>query len=181
MANYSIPEYPVYDEEIRKLEDEDPASSSLTFNPLVQKLINNTHAVKKLLDKTAPLSDTADPSTSTEGAIGQQYLNASSGVVWICVAAESGVYTWIPLCVVGVKTLTNNQRWPFNNSLASVAFAHQRNNLEYAVHCEVQQSVGGAVGSIGVSNKQLNGFDIAYDGSATSVTIWYCVTGGIYG
>ena len=47
MANYPISSNPIYDEEIRMLQDDDPASASDTFNPLFQKLIDNTHAIKK--------------------------------------------------------------------------------------------------------------------------------------
>lgn len=46
MANYTIPTNPVYNATIRKLEDSDPASASNIFNPLIQQLIENTHAVK---------------------------------------------------------------------------------------------------------------------------------------
>lgn len=51
MANYEIPTNPTYNTEIRKLEDTDPASATSIFNPLIQQLINNTHAVKKSVDE----------------------------------------------------------------------------------------------------------------------------------
>lgn len=51
MANYTIPADPTYSTEIRKLEDTDPASASTIFNPLIQQLIENTHAVKKSVDE----------------------------------------------------------------------------------------------------------------------------------
>ena len=51
MANYTIPTNPVYNATIRKLEDSDPASASTIFNPLIQQLIENTHAVKKSVDE----------------------------------------------------------------------------------------------------------------------------------
>ena len=44
---YDIPENPVYNAEIRALQDSDPASASAVLNPLVQRLIENTHAVKQ--------------------------------------------------------------------------------------------------------------------------------------
>lgn len=46
MANYTIPENPEYITEIRKLENTDPANAETVFNPLVETLIQNTHAVK---------------------------------------------------------------------------------------------------------------------------------------
>lgn len=51
MANYDIPTNPTYNATIRKLEDTDPASASTIFNPLIQQLIENTHAVKKSVDE----------------------------------------------------------------------------------------------------------------------------------
>lgn len=44
---YPIPENPQYNTEIRALQDSDPASATDIFNPLVERLIENTHAVKK--------------------------------------------------------------------------------------------------------------------------------------
>lgn len=46
MANYTIPESPVYTTTIRKLENSDPGNAEAIFNPLIQQLIDNTHAVK---------------------------------------------------------------------------------------------------------------------------------------
>ena len=43
---YTIPAEPVYSGDIRKLQDSDPASATTTFNPLIQRLSENTHAVK---------------------------------------------------------------------------------------------------------------------------------------
>lgn len=51
MANYDFPENPTYSTEIRKLEDTDPASATSIFNPLIQQLISNTHAVKKSVEE----------------------------------------------------------------------------------------------------------------------------------
>jgi len=47
MDNYPIPANPVYNEEIRALQNTDPASATDTFNPLIARLIENTAAVKK--------------------------------------------------------------------------------------------------------------------------------------
>lgn len=40
---YLIPKNPQYSEEIRKLQDSDPASASTVFNPLIERLIENIH------------------------------------------------------------------------------------------------------------------------------------------
>lgn len=51
--NYPVPEKPVYDPEIRALQDSDPASASTVFNPLFERLITNIHALKLLADGKA--------------------------------------------------------------------------------------------------------------------------------
>ena len=48
--NYPIPENPVFNMDIRALQDSDPASASATFNPLIERLIENLCALKLLLD-----------------------------------------------------------------------------------------------------------------------------------
>lgn len=77
-------------------------------------------------------------------------------------------------------TLTNSQSYPFNNSIKTVALSKTRNTLNYRVIAEVQSMIGGFVGDIRISDKALNGFKIAYDGSATSVTLKLYVQGGMY-
>lgn len=48
---YEIDPNAEYDPSIRKLQDSDPASASGTFNPLVQRLVDNTDAVhRKVVD-----------------------------------------------------------------------------------------------------------------------------------
>ncbi len=48
--NYPIPENPVFNMNIRALQDSDPASASAIFNPLIERLIENLCALKLLLD-----------------------------------------------------------------------------------------------------------------------------------
>lgn len=80
---------------------------------------------------------------------------------------------------VGQVTLTNTLSYPFNNSVTTVALQKSRDTLDYTVQTEIVSSVG-IPGSIKVSAKQLNGFKIEFDGSATSVTVKYIVRGGMY-
>lgn len=47
---YAVPENPLYNPNIRKLQDSDPAQASTIFNPLVQRLIENIAAVKGQAD-----------------------------------------------------------------------------------------------------------------------------------
>jgi len=56
---YSIPENPVYHPEIRALQDSDEACASTVFNPLIQRLVSNIHAVKKIADGKASLKQIA--------------------------------------------------------------------------------------------------------------------------
>lgn len=78
----------------------------------------------------------------------------------------------------GSVTITNSQVYPFNAGIATVALGTPRENLDYIVNTEISAAVGN-VQAIEVYDKQLNGFKIRYDGSATSVTIKYYVTGGM--
>lgn len=75
-------------------------------------------------------------------------------------------------------TLDNTQRWPFNNSQKTIALQKVRKTMNYDVVCEVT-SAQGNVGDIVVTDKQLNGFKLAFDGSATRVTMKVRIKGGM--
>ncbi|MBQ0067568.1 MAG: hypothetical protein KBS60_05260 [Phascolarctobacterium sp.] len=77
-------------------------------------------------------------------------------------------------------SMSNSQQYPFNNSKTTVALSEERNHLDYTVEAEVEECNGGFVGDIVVSEKLLNGFKIAYTGSATSVKVKVYVKGGFY-
>ncbi|MDD3175793.1 MAG: hypothetical protein PHU51_04930 [Candidatus Nanoarchaeia archaeon] len=80
-----------------------------------------------------------------------------------------------------VKNVTLNNTSPikvFNNSQITVALTAARKTLNYDVSWEVVSSTGN-VGDVVVSDKQLNGFKIAYDGSASSVTLKLRIKGGM--
>lgn len=81
---------------------------------------------------------------------------------------------------VGTVTLTNTLKLPFNNSQKTVTLVKKRNTFDYAL--EIISAVASdakPIGDITVSNRQLNGFALAYSGSAASVTIKYRIIGGI--
>ena len=48
------------------------------------------------------LTASADPTTATVGAVGQQYLNTTSGQTFVCTAADTSTpsYTWQPIIMV---------------------------------------------------------------------------------
>lgn len=78
-------------------------------------------------------------------------------------------------------TLKNTLTPPFNSSIdapTSVALTKARKNLYYSVETEVK-SHKGVVGEIVISDKALNGFKIAYTGSASEVTLTVRIKGGM--
>lgn len=77
----------------------------------------------------------------------------------------------------GTVAMTNTLAFPFNDSQQSVSLAQSRNTTNYIVLTEVT-AFSGNVGEVEVSDKLVNGFKIAYTGSAPSATIKYTVIGG---
>lgn len=96
------------------------------------------------------------------------------------VLAEAKQYTddSLPVCEEGDVTLTNSEKYPFNNSLQSVPLVTEQADTSYAVVVEVTSSTGDA-GEVNVSDKQVNGFKLSYTGGATSAVVHYFVIGGI--
>ncbi|AOY77181.1 hypothetical protein [Clostridium formicaceticum] len=80
---------------------------------------------------------------------------------------------------IGEVSLLNTDAFPFNNSIKTVAMDKPRDTTDYRIHTEVV-SADGNVGDILITDKQLNGFKIAFTGSATNVTIKYYIQGGMY-
>ena len=78
---------------------------------------------------------------------------------------------------VGTKTLTNTKSFPFNDSKATVALTNTRENLNYIVVI-VEVTGSGNIGEVEVSDRLVNGFKLAFTGSAKSVTVKYAVIGG---
>lgn len=76
--------------------------------------------------------------------------------------------------------LTNTQDYPFNNSEKTIPLTTKRNHVNYTVECEVASKNDGFTGDIVVSEKLLNGFKIAYTGSAKNVSLKIYVKGGFY-
>lgn len=74
--------------------------------------------------------------------------------------------------------LTNTAKYPFNGSVSSVSMTKARKTKNYTVEAEVTASDGN-VGEIVISDKTLNGFKIAFTGSAKNVTVTIKIRGGI--
>ena len=77
----------------------------------------------------------------------------------------------------GTVTLTNTLAFPFNNSKKTVALTNVRDNLNYVV-VVVKAEGSGNIGEIEITERQVNGFKIAFTGSASSVEVTYAVIGG---
>lgn len=75
-------------------------------------------------------------------------------------------------------TLTSTERFPFTNSVQTISLTTVRKTLNYDVSWEVT-SANGNIGDILITDKQLNGFKISFDGSATSVTLKIRIKGGM--
>lgn len=75
-------------------------------------------------------------------------------------------------------TLANSQSYPFNDSTKTIALATARNFTDYTVEAEVLDHSGN-VGDVRIFDRMLNGFKIAYDGSAKSATIKLRIKGGM--
>lgn len=75
-------------------------------------------------------------------------------------------------------TLKNTQSYPFNNSIQTIALAKARNFTDYTVEAEVLEH-SGSVGDVRIFDRMLNGFKIAYDGSAQSAIIKLRIKGGM--
>ena len=75
---------------------------------------------------------------------------------------------------IGVVNLKNTNKYPFNNSIKTIAMRKARNTIDYRVVYELISS-DGAIGEVIITDKQLNGFKIEYTGSAANVAIKYYI------
>jgi hypothetical protein len=83
-----------------------------------------------------------------------------------------------PICEQGTVTLTNNGKFPFNDSQQTVALTKPQKNTKYAIIADIK-SASGNPGEVVASDKQVNGFKLAFTGSGTSAVVEYIVIGGI--
>lgn len=103
----------------------------------------------------------------------QQLLNAQRHDLWRIEALEKATDQ-----ETGSVTLTNSQEFPFNNSIVSVPLTIERDNLNYVVVVIKVEPSGGPEGDIDITERQVNGFKMAFTGSASSVKVTYAVIGG---
>ena len=77
----------------------------------------------------------------------------------------------------GVVTLINTKQYPFNNSAQTSCAPFEQSDTDYFVLTEVIRAEG-ETGEIRVYDKAVNGFRIAFDGSARCAEIRYLVIKG---
>lgn len=75
--------------------------------------------------------------------------------------------------------LTNSIAYPFNNSVKVVSLTQKKTTTDYYVDIELVSVTGGGVGEFRVTEKLLNGFKLAFTGSATAVNVICRVKGGV--
>ena len=75
-------------------------------------------------------------------------------------------------------TLSNSQSYPFNNSTQTIALSRVRNFTDYTVEAEITDHDGN-VGDVRIFDRMLNGFKVAYDGSAKTATVKLRIKGGM--
>ena len=75
-------------------------------------------------------------------------------------------------------TLGNSQSYPFNNSTQTIALSTVRNFTDYTVEAEITDQEGN-VGEVRIFDRMLNGFKVAYDGSAKTATVKLRIKGGM--
>lgn len=77
----------------------------------------------------------------------------------------------------GTVNLSNSLAFPFNDSKATVPVSPSMPDTTYAIIARIDSSAGNA-GEIEVSDKLINGFKLAYTGSAKSAVVEYIAIGG---
>jgi len=102
MANYLLPASPVYHDGIQQLCRSDPADAELTFNPLIQQLVENIHYVYCQVESTAavtvPLSRTVNGKALTSDITLSAVDVHARPDTWTPTAAEVGARPadWTP-------------------------------------------------------------------------------------
>ncbi len=76
----------------------------------------------------------------------------------------------------GTVRLRNTKNYPFNDSAQLVALERERSDRDYVVMTEVV-CCDGEVGNIVVSGKAVNGFSLAFTGSAREAEIRWWIVG----
>lgn len=149
---------------------------------------SNTYKVKENSDGSITLTPTGEVIQQGTNMSAVNFNNLETGVLAANLTALEAIRN-IKLLqdnaaalegFVLTATLTNTQKYPFNNSKKTIALsgANVRYNKDYTVTVEVESYSGGCVGDIVISDKLLNGFKVAHTGSANTVNVKIYVQGG---
>ena len=158
---------------------------------------SHTHAKSQITDLVASeadfdlasriilvkVRDNDDRITANAGRITANTENIAANTENIAANTESiaaAVAEYHTEFAVEEKTvsLSNSASYPFNNSKTTVALSPARVTQNYTVETEVTNADGN-VGEVDITDKQLNGFKVAFTGSAKSVTLKIKIRGGI--
>ena len=154
------------------------------FNPINWKdrIVERPRTYTEVTNPDGSRTDTPAPGEIQEPGtqisatnLNQMILNALRQIGWRTDALEKATVQ-----ETGTKTLTNTKSFPFNDSKSTVALTNVRENLNYVVVI-VEATGAGNIGEVEVSDRLTNGFKLAFNGSAKSVTVKYAVIGGYNG
>lgn len=141
-------------------------------------MYRNTHWIDEVKDQeTEEVIQEGTPQSAgnfnnMEGGISDAHLAAALLII------QSGLTADQVATEEKTVTLSNSQSYPFNNSTQTIALSTVRNFTDYTVEAEVLEHSGN-VGDVRIFDRMLNGFKVAYDGSAKSATIKLRIKGGM--
>lgn len=64
-------------------------------------VIYGSSTIDQIVNAINPLRGTSNPTTSTQGVVGQFYLNTNTGTLFLCVNVSGISYGWVELVSVG--------------------------------------------------------------------------------
>ena len=141
-------------------------------------MYRNTHWIDEVKDQeTEEVIQEGTPQSAgnfnnMEGGISDAHLAAALLII------QSGLTADQVATEEKTVTLSNSQSYPFNNSTQTIALSTVRNFTDYTVEAEITDHDGN-VGDVKIFDRMLNGFKVAYDGSAKSATIKLRIKGGM--
>ena len=141
-------------------------------------MYRNTHWIDEVKDQeTEEVIQEGTPQSAgnfnnMEGGISDAHLAAALLII------QSGLTADQVATEEKTVTLSNSQSYPFNNSTQTIALNTVRNFTDYTVEAEITDHDGN-VGDVKIFDRMLNGFKVAYDGSAKKATIKLRIKGGM--
>ena len=141
-------------------------------------MYRNTHWIDEVKDQeTEEVIQEGTPQSAgnfnnMEGGISDAHLAAALLII------QSGLTADQVATEEKTVTLSNSQSYPFNNSTQTIALSRVRNFTDYTVEAEITDHDGN-VGDVRIFDRMLNGFKVAYDGSAKTATVKLRIKGGM--